>query len=98
LNDLAWLLATASRQELRQPAEAVRLAERACELSGRREARFLGTLDAAYAAAGRFPEAIAGAQETHRVAQAAGDQSVADAANERLGLYRNGRPYYQPTP
>ncbi len=44
LNDLAWLLATTSRAELRDGAEAVRLAERACELSGHREARFLGTL------------------------------------------------------
>jgi hypothetical protein len=39
---------------LRDGAEAVRLAERACELTARKEARFLGTLDAAYAESGRF--------------------------------------------
>jgi tetratricopeptide (TPR) repeat protein len=96
LNDLAWLLATCPRPELRQPAEAVQLAERACALSGHHEARFLGTLDAAYAAAGRLAEAITAAEETRRVALAAQDQAVADAAAERLELYRAGRPYHQP--
>jgi tetratricopeptide (TPR) repeat protein len=96
LNDLAWLLATCSRSEVRQPAEAVQLAERACALSGHHEARFLGTLDAAYAAAGRLAEAITAAEETRSVALAARDQAVADAAAERLELYRAGRAYYQP--
>src|ERR1039458_512217 len=96
LNDLAWLLATCSRPELRQPAEAVQLAERACELSGHHEARFLGTLDAAYAAAGRLAEAITAAEETRNVALGARDQAVADAAAERLELYRAGRAYHQP--
>ena len=96
LNDLAWLLATCSRSEVRQPAEAVQLAERACALSGHHEARFLGTLDAAYAAAGRLAEAITAAEETRSVALAARDQAVADAAAERLELYRAGRAYHQP--
>src|SRR5262249_52432949 len=51
LNDLAWLLATSSRPEFRNGTEAVQLAEGACELSGHKEARFVGTLDAAYAEA-----------------------------------------------
>lgn len=96
LNDLAWLLATCPRPELRQPAEAVQLAERACRLSGYREARFLGTLDAAYAEAGRFAEAIAIAEEARSLALTAKDQAVADAAASRLELYRAGRAYHQP--
>jgi tetratricopeptide (TPR) repeat protein len=96
LNDLAWLLATSPRPEVRQPAEAVQLAERVCTLSGHREGRFLGTLDAAYAAAGRLAEAITAAEETRSVALAARDQAVADAAAARLELYRAGRPYVQP--
>jgi len=51
-----------------------------------------------YAAAGRFPEAITVAQETQRVALAAGNQDVADAAAARLELYRAGHPYQQPSP
>jgi protein O-mannosyl-transferase len=98
LNDLAWLLATCPRPELRRPAEAVQLAEQACTLSGHREGRFLGTLDAAYAAAGRLAEAITAAEETRSVALAARDQAVADAAAARLELYRAGRPYISPGP
>jgi hypothetical protein len=74
----------------------VQLGERACELSGRRQPQFLGTLDAAYAAAGRFPEAITVAEEAQRGALAAGNQAVADAAAARLELYRAGKAYYQP--
>jgi protein O-mannosyl-transferase len=98
LNNLAWMLATYPRADLRNAAEAVQAAERACELSGRREARFLGTLDAAYASASRFPEAITVAEETRRVALTTGDQAIADAAAVRLELYRAGRPYLQPPP
>jgi len=54
LNDLAWLFATYPRAELRNGAQAVDLAERACKLTNFKEARFLGTLDASYAEAGRF--------------------------------------------
>jgi protein O-mannosyl-transferase len=98
LNDLAWMLATDARPELRNAAEAVRLAERACELSGHKEARFLGTLDAAYAEAGRFAEAITVAEQARNLALAAGDQVVADAATARLEQYRAGRAYIQPQP
>jgi len=96
LNDLAWLLATASRPELRNAAEAVRLAERACDLTGHKEARFLGTLDAAYAEAGRFAEAITVAEEARNLGLAAQDQAVADSATARLELYRAGHAYHQP--
>ena len=96
LNDLAWLLATSSRAQLRNAAEAIPLAERACDLSGHNEARFLGTLDAAYAEAGRFAEAITVAEQARNLALTAGNQEVADAAAARLELYRVGRAYHQP--
>ena len=54
LNNLAWVLATCPDDQLRNGAEAVRLAERACELTHYREPLFIGTLAAAYAEAGRF--------------------------------------------
>ncbi|MFC1783960.1 sulfatase-like hydrolase/transferase, partial [Planctomycetota bacterium] len=49
-NNLAGLLVTANEQELRNPAEAVRLAERAAELSQYKNAAILDTLSIAYAA------------------------------------------------
>jgi tetratricopeptide (TPR) repeat protein len=95
LNDLAWLLATHPRADLRNGVQAVELAERACKLTHFKEARFLGTLDAAYAEAGRFPEAITTAKQTKSLALAAGDKTIADLADERLKLYRSGVPFHQ---
>ena len=58
LNDLAWLLATRPRAEERDGVRAVRFAERACELTQYKWTIMVGTLAAAYAEAGRFPEAV----------------------------------------
>ena len=93
LNDLAWLLATGPGGETRNGKEAVRLAEEACRLSGGKVARFWGTLDAAYAEAGRFEEALATVTKTRELALAAGQPDIAKAAEERLVLYREHKPY-----
>ena len=52
LNDTAWILATSTESALRKGAKAVKLAQRAVELSGNREPSLLDTLAAAYAEAG----------------------------------------------
>jgi Flp pilus assembly protein TadD len=98
LNDLAWFLATNPQAELRDGAEAVRLAERACQLSGGKEPRFQGTLDAAYAETGRFAEAIATVTKVRELALAAGQPDIARRAEERLALYQAGKPYRTPAP
>ncbi len=95
LNDLAWILATHPQDEVRNGAEAVRLAERACQLTGQREARFLGTLDAAYAEVGRFDEAIATAHKAQDMASACGQPEIAQAAQERINAYESREPYRQ---
>src|SRR5437667_11167703 len=56
---LAWVYATASGEVGTQhAAEAVRLAEQACQISGCKQSGALDTLAAAYANAGRFEEAV----------------------------------------
>jgi tetratricopeptide (TPR) repeat protein len=92
LNDLAWILATAPQAEIRNGTEAVRLAERACELSGGRNAGFQGTLGAAYAEAGRFADAISATEKGRDLALAGGDKAQVEKANARLGIYREGKP------
>ena len=62
LASLAWLLATAPEAALRDADQAIRLAERAAELTGRRDASALDVLAAAYAAAGQFDRAVDTAQ------------------------------------
>ena len=53
----------------------------------------LGTLAAAYAEAGRFPEAVNTAQKASELAVAAGQKEVAATNNKLLELYRSGQPY-----
>jgi tetratricopeptide (TPR) repeat protein len=96
LNELAWCLATQPHAELRNGPEAVRLAQHLCELTQRREARFLGTLDVAYAEAGRFAEAIATAEESRKLALEQGQPNLATEAGKRMELYREGKCYRQP--
>lgn len=93
LNNLAWIRATSDNAQLRDSAEAVRLAERACLLTGRKQFPPLDTLAAAYAAAGRFPEAVATAQEAVALARAAQLEDAAAQIESHLALYRAGKPY-----
>ena len=95
LNDLAWLLATVPDKNLRDGKEAVSLAERACELTGKKEPRFLGTLDAAYAENGRFADAISTASQAREFAISAGQSEVAQAAEKRVKLYEAGQAFRQ---
>ena len=95
-NNLAWLLATLASADGGDPARAVTLAERACELTDNRVAGYLDTLAAAYAAAGRFNEAIATAQKAIELARSAGQTQIVNEIETRLELYRAGRAYRAP--
>ncbi len=92
LNRLAWALATSLDDELRNGTEAVRLAERACELAHYDDPVFIGTLAAAYAEAGRFPEAVATAEKAEQLASSAGLKDLAEKNRQLLELYRAGKP------
>jgi tetratricopeptide (TPR) repeat protein len=98
LNNLAWLLATAPQPELRDGSEAVRLAERACALSHRRRAVFVGTLAAAYAEAGQFAAAAQTAQEAITLAQTAGEDELAKRNQALRQLYLDRRPFRADSP
>lgn len=93
LNDLAWLLATNPDSTIRNGGEAVQLAQKANDLAGGKEARYLGTLDAALAETGRFDEAIATAEKARALALVAGEKDLASAAQERCDLYKNKQPF-----
>jgi tetratricopeptide (TPR) repeat protein len=80
LNSLAWILASDPRPELRADKEAVRLAEKACQLTQNRQAAFVITLAAAYANVGRFSEAIANVQKARSLALTNGDDEVVSRA------------------
>jgi tetratricopeptide (TPR) repeat protein len=95
LNNLAWVLAASPDDGLRNGAEAVRLAERACELTHYGAPFFIGTLAAAYAEAGRFPEAVTTAEKAEQLAAAAGLKDLAERNRQLLELYRANQPYHE---
>jgi hypothetical protein len=86
-------LATHPKAEVRNGAEAARLAERACALTGGNEPHYLAALAAAYAEAGRFDDAIRTATKGRDLALAAGNKQLAAEAGERLALYARRQPY-----
>jgi tetratricopeptide (TPR) repeat protein len=98
LNNLAWALATSPDDQLRNGPEAVRLAEHACELTQYGNPLLLGTLAAAYAEAGRFPEAVTMAEKAEQLAITAGAKKLAGQERQLLELYRASKPYHESQP
>ena len=98
LNNLAWLLATCPEASVRNGAEAVQLAERACQITEYRRTIFVGTLGAAYAEAGRFPDAVATAQKACELATIFKEEPLLAKNRELLEHYRAGQPYHEPGP
>jgi Flp pilus assembly protein TadD len=96
LNNLAWILATDADPGRRNGQDAVQMAEKACQLTHRKTAHYLGTLAAAYAEAGRFDQSVLTATEAIGMAVAAGQTDLADTNRKLLDLYRANRPYHQP--
>ena len=96
LNNLAWILAACPDAAFRNGDEAVRLAQRACDLTRYQRPMLIGTLAAAYAEAGRFDEAVAAAQKAHDLALAAGQNELAAKNQQLLELYQSRQAYHEP--
>jgi tetratricopeptide (TPR) repeat protein len=91
LAELAWLLATTPDPAIRNPREALALAERALRSATPPSWAALNAMAAALASAGRFSEAAEHARRALEAAVAAGDQAAAVRIRERVGLYESGR-------
>ncbi len=94
LNALAWILATSRDPATRNGPEAIALARKARDETGGKDPYYLDTLAAAYAEAGRFPDAIE-AMEQAIAALSPNGRPAAEATEfrTRLDLYRSGRPF-----
>ena len=93
LNDLAWVLATQDDPAIRNVPEAIRLAQRACELTRNKNAWLLDTLGVAHSEAGQASEAIRVTEQAAALAVAAGDEQTAAGLRRRLDFYRKGQAY-----
>jgi tetratricopeptide (TPR) repeat protein len=97
LNRLGWLLATSPEDAVRNGARAVAVAERAASITSRRDMMSLETLSAAYAEAGRFPEAVATVREALALAERQGNRAIVPDLTNRLALFEAGRKYREPS-
>jgi len=95
LNNLAWLLASCPDAAFRNGPEAVRLATRACDLTGYTRPLFVGTLAAAQAETGDFSAAIATAERAAALAAALHLEDIAATNRELIQLYRQGQPFHE---
>ncbi|MBW1916190.1 MAG: tetratricopeptide repeat protein, partial [Deltaproteobacteria bacterium] len=96
MNDLAWILATHKKDSVREPHEAIRFAEKACELTDYARHDFVDTLAVAYASAGRFSEAVNMAEKAMELVSSSELQVQSSLEiKKHLQLFRAGRPYIE---
>ena len=92
LNNLAWIYATSARSSLHNPKRALLLAERAASASTEHDPFLLHKVAAAYAANGRFPEAVQTAEHALALAMKQNDPGLAAELKRNLALYRSSSP------
>lgn len=88
-NRLAWFLATCQDKEFRNGEEAVKLAEKAVELSENKDWSFLDTLAAAYAENGDFAKAIATGNKALEMAP----EAAKEECKTRLAMFEKKEAY-----
>jgi tetratricopeptide (TPR) repeat protein/mono/diheme cytochrome c family protein len=93
LTELAWLLAAHVDAGVRDPVQAVSLAARAVVLTNRQDPRSLDVLAAAYAAAGRFDQAVTIAQTAVDLLRARSSPSAAGEVSARIALYQRHQAF-----
>ena len=90
LNALAWFLATCEDESIRNGAEAVRHATKACELTYWQEWKYIDTLAAAWAEMNDFQRAIEYGQQALQLKGI--DEAGRKRIEDRLALYRKRQP------
>jgi protein O-mannosyl-transferase len=98
LSGLAWVLATWPEASVRNGSEAMRLAERANQLTGGQDFQTLRTLAAAYAEGGQFAEAVTTAQQALQLADSQSNGALVEALRSQLKSYQAGSPFRDPGP
>ena len=95
LNNLAWMSSVYKNKDFHNPAEAVRLARRACELTNYKATDSLDTLSVAYATTGKFTEAVETAEKAVDIADSEDNKELANDIRKRLELFKASKAYYE---
>ena len=93
---MAWTLATTKDAKIRDSVQAVKFAQRACELTDYKQPGVLDTLAAAYASADNFPPALETAQKAIKLASSTDKKELAQQIQDRLNLYKANQSYHEP--
>jgi predicted membrane-bound spermidine synthase/Flp pilus assembly protein TadD len=93
-NNLAWIRATNADAKLRNGDQAVRLAQKICELDRYENPALMDTLAAALAEKGEFAEAIKISEKI--LAAAPKNPKIVATVRERIALFRKSTPYREP--
>jgi tetratricopeptide (TPR) repeat protein len=96
LNLAASVLATCPDSSIRNSVDALAFADRAQTLTHGQDAAILDTLSAAYAEAGRFPNAIEVEQQAIAVASRQGKSALATTLKAHLTRYESNTPLREP--
>jgi len=92
LNHIAQILVMHPDLKMRDSSEAIALAEQAAKLTKYQNAPILDTLASAYAAAGRFEQAVTTAEAALELASAAQVDELVIRLRKQLQFYKQGRP------
>lgn len=92
---LAWVFGTHAGRTADERLEAVTLAKHAVTLTARQDSFALDALAAAYAASGRFAEAIQTARAAAERAATQRLDALKSDIEKRLNGYEHGRPYVE---
>jgi spermidine synthase len=95
---LAWILASCEDSSFRDPNRAIELAERAYRLTDYANPGMLDVLAAAYAAAGRFSDAVTTAEKALELSRTVGEEQMIQKIQKRLLLYEQNLPYIESRP
>ena len=96
LAGLAWIRATSSDPSLRDGATAISLAERADQATRHQDVTVIDALAAAYAAVGRYEDALRAARLGLALTIAAGQTAAAAQFRQRIDVYQKGQPLRMP--
>jgi len=92
LNGMAWILSTDQHPEFRNGPEAVRMAQRACDLSGGTNAEYLLTLAAAQAEAGNFQDGMITVKKASVTVDKKQQPELAVKCKQLIELLSSNRP------
>jgi tetratricopeptide (TPR) repeat protein len=91
--ELAWRLATDAEPARRDGAEALRLAQQACQATEKPEPRMLDVLAASHAAVGRYSDAVTVARQARALAISRAQSDLVRQIEHRIDVYTNHQAF-----